>query len=72
MSNSNYDLLREFLAWSISSYGGYELGSKTAGKIDRPSLKASNTFPYVIKNPDLDDDIEEEDDIIDDIGDKIH
>jgi hypothetical protein len=72
MSKSGYNLLREFLAWSISSYGNYELGSKTAGKVDRPSLKASNTFPYVIKNPELDEDEDEDNDFIDDMGDKIH
>ncbi len=64
MHQNELKLLSEFVGWIVLSYGDYELGSKTAGKVDRPSLKMQNTFPYVTKSSDLDDDDEEDDDIL--------
>jgi hypothetical protein len=64
MQHDELKLLSEFVGWMVRSYGSYELGSKTAGKINRPSLTMPNTFPYVIKNDDDEEDDEEDDDIL--------
>jgi hypothetical protein len=55
------NLLREYLGWVVKSYGNYELGGKTMGKIDSPSLIFNKTYPYIDKTTsDFEDDVTEE------------
>jgi len=61
MELNDLTLLREYLGWVVKSYGSYELGGRTGGKINPPSIVFNKMYPY-INQPDDDLDEESEED----------